>query len=45
MSGTPLFTMHTTVLVPPDLSFHQWSDALEELGDKLNVTVEIAMVK
>ena len=45
MSGTPLFTMHTIVLVPPDLSFHQWSDTLEELGDKLNVTIEVAMVK
>lgn len=45
MSGTPLFKMHATVLVPPKLPFHQWSDALEEIGDKLNVTVEVTMVE
>lgn len=45
MSGTPLFKMQATVLVPPKLPFHKWSDALEEIGDKLNVTVEIIMVK
>jgi len=45
MSGTPLFKMQATVLVPPDLPFHKWSDALEEIGDKLNVTVEVTMVK
>lgn len=45
MSGTPLFTMNATVLVPPQLPFHTWSDALEEIGDKLNVTVEVAIVK
>ncbi len=45
MSGTPLFTMQGILLVPPKLPFHQWSDALEEIGDKLNVTVKVAMVK
>jgi glycine cleavage system transcriptional repressor len=45
MSGTPLFTMNATVLVPPQLPFHKWSDALEEIGDKLNVTVEVTIVK
>lgn len=45
MSGTPLFKMEATVLVPPDLAFHKWSDALEEIGDKLNVTFEVRMVK
>jgi len=45
MSGTPLFKMHATVLVPPKLPFHQWSDALEEIGDRLNVTVEVTVVK
>jgi len=45
MSGTPLFKMQATVLVPPNLPFHKWSDALEEIGDKLNVTVEVTMVK
>jgi len=45
MSGTPLFKMQATVLVPPDLPFHKWSDELDEIGDKLNVTVEVALVK
>lgn len=45
MSGTPLFKMHATVLVPPNLPFHQWCDALEEIGDKLNVNIKVAMVK
>jgi glycine cleavage system transcriptional repressor len=45
MSGTPLFKMQATVLAPPELPFHKWSDALEEIGDKLNVTVEVTMVK
>ncbi len=45
MSGTPLFTMKGIVLVPPQLHFHTWSDALEEIGDKLNVSVRVEMVK
>jgi glycine cleavage system transcriptional repressor len=45
MSGTPLFKMQATVLVPPALTFNKWSDALDEIGDKLNVTVEVTMVK
>jgi glycine cleavage system transcriptional repressor len=45
MSGTPLFMMKGIVLVPPKLNFHAWSDALEEIGDKQNVSVRIEMVK
>ncbi|MBI5838534.1 MAG: transcriptional regulator [Chloroflexi bacterium] len=45
MSGTPLFTMKAVVIVPPNLPFHQWSDALEYLGDKLNVSIKVEMVK
>jgi len=45
MSGTPLFTMQATVLVPPSLPFHKWSDALDEIGDKLNVNVKVVMAK
>jgi len=45
MSGTPLFKMQATVLVPPNLPFHKWSDELEEVGDKLNVTIEVSLVK
>ena len=45
MSGTPLFMMKGIVLVPPKLNFHDWSDALEDIGDRLNVNVSIEMVK
>ncbi|MBI5822958.1 MAG: transcriptional regulator [Chloroflexi bacterium] len=45
MSGTPLFTMKGVVLVPPALNFHEWSDALEEIGDTLNVSVKVGVVK
>ena len=45
MSGTPLFMMKGIVLVPPKLNFHTWSDALEEIGEKLNVSVKVGMVK
>ena len=45
MSGTPLFMMKGVILVPPKLNFHAWSNALEEIGDKLNVSVKVEMVK
>ncbi|MEK6753006.1 MAG: ACT domain-containing protein [Chloroflexota bacterium] len=45
MSGTPLFTMKGVILIPPKLNFHEWSDALEEIGDKLNVSVKLGVVK
>jgi glycine cleavage system transcriptional repressor len=45
MSGTPLFTMKGIVLVPPKLNFNTWSDALEEVGDSLNVSVKVEVVK
>jgi glycine cleavage system transcriptional repressor len=45
MSGTPLFMMKGVVLVPPKLTFYIWSDALEEIGDKLNVSVKVGMAK
>jgi glycine cleavage system transcriptional repressor len=45
MSGTPLFTMKATVLVPPNLPLHKWSDALDAIGDKLNVNVKVTMAK
>jgi glycine cleavage system regulatory protein len=45
MSGTRLFMMKGVVLVPPKLTFHVWSDALEEIGDRLNVSVKVGMVR
>lgn len=43
MSGTPLFTMQALILVPPKLPFHHWSDALDEIGSRLNVNVKVSM--
>jgi len=45
MSGTLLFAMKAIVLVPPNLAFHKWSDALDEIGDKLNVNIKVAVAK
>lgn len=45
MSGAPLFTMKAIVLVPPALSFTEWRDDLEEVGDKLNVDTEVVPYK
>jgi glycine cleavage system transcriptional repressor len=45
MSGTPLFTMKATILVPPQLPFHDWSEELEEIGDTLNVNVKVEIAK
>jgi glycine cleavage system transcriptional repressor len=45
MSGAPLFKMQATVFAPPKLSFHAWSNELEEIGDKLNVNIKIDMAK
>ena len=45
MSGTPLFMMKGVIVVPPQLRFQVWSDALEEVGDKLNVNVKVRMIK
>ena len=45
MSGTLLFTMKATVLVPPNLVFHKWSDTLDEIGDRVNVNVKVTVVK
>ena len=44
MSGTPLFSMKAMVIIPPQLPFQEWSDALDEIGDNLNVTIKIKMV-
>lgn len=41
MSGTPLFTMTAVVLVPPQLSFTEWRDDLEDVADGLNVDTEV----
>ena len=45
MSGTPLFALKGVILIPPQLHFHVWNDALEDVCDKLNVNVKAEMVK
>ena len=41
MSGTPLFIMDGIIVVPPDLK-HCWQDDLFEVGDDMNVDIEIS---
>lgn len=40
MSGTPLFLMDGIVVAPPDLKL-SWQDELIDIGDELNVDIEI----
>jgi glycine cleavage system transcriptional repressor len=40
-SGTMLFTMNAIVLAPPHLSGTEWREDLAEVGDKLNVDIEV----
>lgn len=44
MSGTPLFTMQALIVAPPDLPRHKWKGELEEVADRLNVELEIALL-
>jgi glycine cleavage system transcriptional repressor len=41
VSGTPLFTMTALVAVPPSLEGQDWQSALEEVGQRLNVEIEV----
>ena len=45
MSGTPLFTMTATVMVPPNLSFSALRDDLILVGNELNVDIELSPYK
>ncbi len=42
MSGIPLFMMDAVVVVPPGINPHQWRDGLEEIGDRLNVEIDVS---
>ncbi len=42
MSGTLLFTMTAIVLVPPALTYHRWREPLDEVGDRMNVSIEVS---
>ena len=41
VSGTPLFHMTALVDVPPSLQGEDWQTALEEVGRRLNVEIEV----
>ena len=42
MSGTLLFSMTAIVLVPPTLSYHSWREPLDDVGDRMNVSIEVS---
>jgi glycine cleavage system transcriptional repressor len=42
MSGTPLFTMSADVVVPPDLNDTGWQDALQDVGHRLDVDIQVS---
>jgi glycine cleavage system transcriptional repressor len=45
ISGTPLFTLTATIFVPPDKTQHDWSEKLHNVGDELNVDIEVIPYK
>jgi glycine cleavage system transcriptional repressor len=45
VSGTPLFTMSARVAVPPGLKGESWESRLDEVGQRLNVEIDVAEVK
>ncbi len=44
MSGQPLFRMRAAVRLPPGLPADQLADALEEVGDEMNVGITVESV-
>ena len=42
MSGTILFSMNAIVVVPPDLSYCDWGDRLEEIADDMNLDIDVS---
>jgi len=45
MSGIPLFMMKGTILVPPEIHYHKLQKEFRQIGDDLNVDVEIEPYK
>lgn len=43
-TGTPLFSMHATMQVPPNLSLSQLRRKLAEVGDELGVDIEVKLL-
>jgi glycine cleavage system transcriptional repressor len=44
-SGSPLFAMKALVVVPPSLSGTGWEAGLEEIGDRMNLDVEVSALQ
>lgn len=42
VSGAPLFSMTALVVVPPDLPGKKWRAALEEVGNQVNVDIQVS---
>ncbi len=42
MSGINLFMMDAVVLAPPEISLHKCQETLEEIGDQLNVEIQVS---
>ena len=45
MSGTPLFSMNALVAVPPGLRDGSWKAGLQDVGNQLNVEINVAVEK
>ena len=42
MSGIPLFMMEGIVVAPPGLNAQEWRDGLVDIGDQLNVEIDVS---
>ena len=42
MSGINLFMLDAVVLAPPEISLHECQETLEEIGDQLNVEIQVS---
>ena len=42
MSGVNLFMMDAVVLAPPDVTLHECQKTLEEIGDQMNVEIQVS---
>lgn len=42
VSGSPLFAMAASVIVPPALSEEDWQAGLREVGSRMNVDIEVS---
>ncbi len=43
VTGTPLFSMYTTIQAPPDVTLQQLRDKLSDISDLLSVDIEVRL--